>query len=44
LEANGAAADISLSADELVAIDRIFPAGAAAGGRHDYDRTKELNI
>ena len=44
LEANAAAAEISLDADELAAINRIFPAGAAAGGRHDYDRSKELNI
>ena len=44
LEANAAAADISLTAEELAAIDRIFPLGAAAGGRHDYDRSKELNI
>jgi aryl-alcohol dehydrogenase-like predicted oxidoreductase len=44
LEANAAAADISLNAEELAAIDRIFSAGAAAGGRHDYDRSGELNI
>jgi aryl-alcohol dehydrogenase-like predicted oxidoreductase len=44
LEANGAAADISLTPDELTAIDKIFPLGAAVGGRHDYDRSKELNI
>jgi aryl-alcohol dehydrogenase-like predicted oxidoreductase len=44
LAANAAAADILLSANELATIDRIFPAGAAAGGRHDYDRSKELNI
>jgi aryl-alcohol dehydrogenase-like predicted oxidoreductase len=44
LDANAAAADISLSAEELAAIDGIFPPGAAAGGRHDYDRSKELNI
>ncbi len=44
LEANAAAADISLTPDELDALDKIFPAGAAAGGRHDYDRSKELNI
>ena len=44
LEANAAATDISLSADELAAIDLIFPLGAAAGGRHGYDRSKELNI
>lgn len=45
LEANAAAADIRLTAEELAAIDRIFPReGAAAGGRHAYDRSKELNI
>ena len=44
LEANAAAADISLTAAELDAINKIFPPGAAAGGRHDYDRSKELNI
>jgi aryl-alcohol dehydrogenase-like predicted oxidoreductase len=45
LEANAAAADIRLTADELAAIDRIFPReGAVAGGRHAYDRSKELNI
>ena len=44
LEANAAAADVSLTPDDLAAIDRIFPLGAAAGGRHDYDRSKELNI
>ena len=44
LEANAAAAEISLDAEELAAINRIFSAGAAAGGRHDYDRSKELNI
>ena len=44
LEANAAAAEISLNADELAAINEIFPLGAVAGGRHDYDRSKELNI
>jgi aryl-alcohol dehydrogenase-like predicted oxidoreductase len=45
LEANAAAADIRLAAEELAAIDKIFPRkGAAAGGRHSYDRSKELNI
>ena len=45
LEANAAAADIHLTAEELAAIDKIFPRdGAAAGGRHPYDRSKELNI
>jgi aryl-alcohol dehydrogenase-like predicted oxidoreductase len=44
LEANAAAVEIRLSADELAAIEKIFPAGAAAGARHEYDRSKELNI
>jgi aryl-alcohol dehydrogenase-like predicted oxidoreductase len=44
LEANAAAADIDLTSDELAAIDKVFPPGAAAGTRHDYDRSKELNI
>jgi aryl-alcohol dehydrogenase-like predicted oxidoreductase len=44
LEANAAAADLRLAVDELAAIDGIFPPGAAAGTRHDYDRSKELNI
>jgi aryl-alcohol dehydrogenase-like predicted oxidoreductase len=44
LEANAAATEISLTVNELGEMDRIFPVGAAAGGRHDYDRSKELNI
>jgi aryl-alcohol dehydrogenase-like predicted oxidoreductase len=45
LEVNAAAANIVLTAEELAAIDRIFPReGAVAGTRHDYDRSKELNI
>jgi aryl-alcohol dehydrogenase-like predicted oxidoreductase len=44
LEANAAAADVRLDAAELAAIDAIFPRGAATGGRHPYDRSKELNI
>ena len=45
LEANAAAADIELTQPELTAIDRIFSRqGAVAGTRHDYDRSKELNI
>jgi aryl-alcohol dehydrogenase-like predicted oxidoreductase len=44
LEANAAAADIELTPDDLAAVDKIFPSGAAAGARHDYDRSKELNI
>lgn len=45
LEENIRAADIVLTPDDLVEIDRIFPQkGAAAGGRHDRDRSSELNI
>ena len=45
LEENVSAADIVLTRDELAAIDKMFPQnGAAAGARHDYDRSKELNI
>jgi aryl-alcohol dehydrogenase-like predicted oxidoreductase len=45
LESNAAAADISLTAEELAAIGGIFPrTGAVAGTRHDYDRSRELNI
>jgi aryl-alcohol dehydrogenase-like predicted oxidoreductase len=44
LEANAAAAEIRLTAEELAALDEIFPPGAAAGTRHDYDRSRELNI
>ncbi len=45
LEENARAAEIGLTAGELAELDRLFPQkGAAAGGRHDYDRSKELNI
>ena len=45
LEENVAAAEIVLNAEELAAIDKLFPRnGAAAGARHEYDRSKELNI
>jgi aryl-alcohol dehydrogenase-like predicted oxidoreductase len=45
LEENAGAVEIQLTHDELVAIDRIFPQqGAAAGARHDRDRSHELNI
>ena len=45
LEENIGAANISLTSDELAQIDRLFPRqGAVAGARHDYDRSKELNI
>jgi aryl-alcohol dehydrogenase-like predicted oxidoreductase len=45
LEENAAAAEIVLESDEIAEIDRLFPRqGAASGARHDYDRSKELNI
>jgi aryl-alcohol dehydrogenase-like predicted oxidoreductase len=45
LEENARAADIVLTDDELTVIDKLFPrSGAAKGTRHDYDRSKELNI
>ena len=45
LEENVRAAEIILTQDELAAIDKLFPQkGAAIGARHDYDRSKELNI
>jgi aryl-alcohol dehydrogenase-like predicted oxidoreductase len=44
LDANAAAADIRLSEADLAALDKICPRGAAAGGRHAYDRSRELNI
>ena len=45
LEENIGAADIPLTPDELAQIERLFPQkGAVAGARHDYDRSKELNI
>lgn len=45
LEENIRAADIVLTPGDLAEIDRIFPQnGAAAGGRHDRDRSSELNI
>ncbi len=45
LESNAGAADIVLTMEELTAIDKVFPrTGAVAGTRHDYDRSKELNI
>lgn len=45
LEENVSAADIQLSAEELGAIDAIFPQkGAVAGKRHERDRSSELNI
>jgi aryl-alcohol dehydrogenase-like predicted oxidoreductase len=45
LEENVRAADVVLSTEDLAVLDGIFPRnGAAAGGRHDKDRSKELNI
>jgi aryl-alcohol dehydrogenase-like predicted oxidoreductase len=45
LEENAAAAEFVLTPDDLAEIDRLFPRkGTVAGGRHDYDRSKELNI
>jgi aryl-alcohol dehydrogenase-like predicted oxidoreductase len=45
LEENLRAADVVLTPDDLAEIDRIFPRkGAAAGERHDRDRSGELNI
>ena len=45
LEENVSAADVLLSAEDLSALDRLFPrSGAAAGARHDKDRSRELNI
>jgi aryl-alcohol dehydrogenase-like predicted oxidoreductase len=45
LEENIRATEIVLSSAELRAIDDLFPQkGAAAGARHDYDRSRELNI
>jgi len=45
LEENVAAAEIVLESDEIAEIDRLFPRqGVASGARHDYDRSKELNI
>ncbi len=45
LEENAAAAEIVLTSDEIAEIDKLFPRkSAASGARHDYDRSKELNI
>jgi aryl-alcohol dehydrogenase-like predicted oxidoreductase len=45
LEENIRAAGIALTSNELAEINRLFPqSGAAAGARHDYDRSQELNI
>ncbi len=45
LEENARAADVLLSPEDLSTLGRLFPrSGAAAGARHDKDRSKELNI
>jgi aryl-alcohol dehydrogenase-like predicted oxidoreductase len=45
LEENVRAADVVLSTEDLAVLDGLFPRnGAAAGARHDKDRSKELNI
>ena len=45
LEENVRAADVVLSPEDLAVLDGLFPRnGAAAGARHDKDRSKELNI
>jgi aryl-alcohol dehydrogenase-like predicted oxidoreductase len=45
LEENAEAAEIVLTVEDLREIDRLFPEqGAAAGARHDKDRSHELNI
>jgi len=45
LEDNVGAAEIILTPNELAEIAKLFPrTDAVAGARHDYDRSKELNI
>lgn len=44
LEENAKAADIRLSADDMAAIDALFPPGGLKGARFDRDRSDELNI
>ena len=45
LEENIRAAEIDLTKEQLAEMDRLFPrTGAAAGARHDKDRSHELNI
>jgi aryl-alcohol dehydrogenase-like predicted oxidoreductase len=45
LEENVRAADVVLSPEDFAVLDGLFPRnGAAAGARHDKDRSKELNI
>ena len=43
LDENLAAADVVLSADDLAAIDRVAPPGAAAGTRYPVDRMSMVN-
>jgi aryl-alcohol dehydrogenase-like predicted oxidoreductase len=43
LEENAAAADVTLSADDLTALDGIFPTGAAAGLRYPEAMMKSVN-
>jgi hypothetical protein len=39
------ATDVVLTASDLATLDSLFPQkGAVAGARHEYDRSKELNI
>ncbi|HEX7231084.1 MAG TPA: aldo/keto reductase [Candidatus Binatia bacterium] len=45
LEENVRAIDVLLTASDFAMLDRLFPQkGAAAGARHEYDRSEELNI
>jgi len=45
LEENLRAAEVLLTAADMAEIDKLFPRqGAAAGARHEYDRSHELNI
>jgi aryl-alcohol dehydrogenase-like predicted oxidoreductase len=44
LEENAAAAEIALSAAELAALDRAFPAGAAAGERYAPGGMRRVNL
>jgi aryl-alcohol dehydrogenase-like predicted oxidoreductase len=45
LEENAKAVEIDLTQEDLAAVDEVFPQqGAAAGARHDRDRSHELNI
>jgi len=36
--------EVSLTANDMAAIDRIFPVTGVAGPRFGEDRSKELNI